>query len=142
MPLFDEIHPECLDGGRLPHPGHPGNPHAQCVSPVGREFEQQLLCLRPVILSGRLHQGDGPGQTGAVSRPDQCCQIVRCRHQVRSYPSRSASLCNRPIAASEITVPGGKMAAAPAWYSSSKSPGGITPPTTIMMSGRPASASA
>ena len=34
------------------------------------------------------------------------------------------------------------MAVAPAAYNSSKSPGGMTPPTTTMMSGRPTSASA
>jgi hypothetical protein len=34
-------------------------------------------------------------------------------------------------------VPGGKIAAAPASFSASKSCGGITPPTTIMMSSRP-----
>ena len=38
-------------------------------------------------------------------------------------------------------VPGGKIAAAPAARSASKSCGGITPPTTIMMSGRPCAAS-
>ena len=36
-----------------------------------------------------------------------------------------------------MTVPGGKIAAAPAARSASKSCGGITPPTTIMMSARP-----
>ena len=44
-------------------------------------------------------------------------------------------------AASGMTVPGGKIAAAPAARSASKSCGGMTPPTTIMMSPRPASAS-
>ena len=42
-------------------------------------------------------------------------------------------------AASAMTVPGGKIASAPARVSSSWSCGGTTPPTTIMMSSRPSS---
>ncbi len=41
-----------------------------------------------------------------------------------------------------MTVPGRKTAAAPISFSVGTSSGGITPPTTTMMSGRPCSASA
>ena len=55
--------------------------------------------------------------------------------------SGRASSSRRSTAASAITVPGGKIAAAPAARSASKSCGGMTPPTTIRMSSRPSSAS-
>ena len=57
------------------------------------------------------------------------------RHQLRSRASRSS-------ADSAITVPGRNTAAAPISFSVATSSGGITPPITIMMSGRPWSASA
>ena len=46
------------------------------------------------------------------------------------------------VAASPITVPGGKIGSAPSSFSSSKSAGGITPPATIAMSCRSSSSGA
>jgi hypothetical protein len=54
-----------------------------------------------------------------------------------AYPIRPFSSAMSFSAASAITVPGGKMAEVPAAWRASKSCGGTTPPTTIMMSGRP-----
>ena len=50
--------------------------------------------------------------------------------------------CSRSCAASAMTVPGGKTAAAPISFSVGTSSGGMTPPTTISTSSAPSSASA
>src|ERR1700733_7642031 len=52
-------------------------------------------------------------------------------------PSLALSLWISSSAASAITVPGGKIASAPALYSASSSCGGTPPPMLIMMSSRP-----
>ena len=57
------------------------------------------------------------------------------------YPSCALSLRIRSIAASAMTVPGGKMAAAPAARNAAKSCCGMTPPTTTRMSDRSSAAS-
>jgi hypothetical protein len=46
-------------------------------------------------------------------------------HPIKFWSSCAASFSSNPIAASAITVPGGKIAAAPASYRASKSSGGI-----------------
>ena len=75
---FDEVHTECLDGGRLAHPGHPGDPdvHGRTggADRIGslHQFHQQLLCLLAMVGAGGLDDGDGPGQRGPVTATDRC----------------------------------------------------------------------
>ncbi len=59
-----------------------------------------------------------------------------------SWPSCSRSFASRSRADSAMTVPGRNTAAAPISFSVGTSSGGITPPITVMMSGRPCSSSA
>ena len=123
----------------LPTPGTPVMPTCMALPASGISSISSCWACLAVVGAGRLDEGDGPRQRGAVAAADgrgQARRWSRPSSRVCS-PSRSASFCSRPIAASAITVPGGKIAVAPAAYSSSKSPGGMTPPTTIMMSGRP-----
>ena len=59
-----------------------------------------------------------------------------------SDPVAADSFSSRSSAASAMTVPGGKTAAAPIFSSVGTSSGGITPPTTIITSSAPSSCSA
>src|SRR3546814_6646017 len=91
-----------------------------------------------------LPPGSTPGRTGrAVGRA-----IGRTRGRARHLPCSTSlgghddSFSSRSMADSAITVPGRNTAAAPICLRVSTSSGGMTPPITIMMSGRPRSARA
>src|SRR4051794_3534680 len=140
MPVRGEVDAELVDERRLADAGDAGDADASRVTGMGQQLDEQLLGLFAMVGPPRLDERDRPRDRSPVPVADTRSQLPRVErgHQTASCSRSLRSISN---ADSAITVPGGKMAAAPAARSASKSCGGMTPPTTIMMSSRPCFAS-
>ena len=109
MSLRDEPGAECIDEGALAHPGHAGDPDAPRPSGCRHELVEQSGRLRLVLRLAGLDQGDGSAQRSTVSVPDALGEVVDAGGAHGTSSSRKSSR-----AAVVMTVPGPKMATAPA----------------------------
>src|SRR5437773_1769001 len=133
---------ECVDERRLARTGYTGDADTMRVTRVWQQAQQHLLCQFLMFDLGRFDERQCAPDVGTVAGTHPVDVGVDVDGaSAHSYPSCALSLRIRSIAASAMTVPGGKMAAAPAARSASKSCDGMTPPTTTKMSGRSSAAS-
>ena len=113
----------------LPTPGTPEMPTRTRRRPAG-QLGEQLPRRDPVLGPGRLDERDRPGDRGPLAGADALDEASGDRQAL------SGVSASRSSAESAITVPGRNTAAAPISLSVGTSSGGMTPPMTIMMSGR------
>lgn len=119
MPGPGQIRAELVDEGRLADTGNAGDADAPRAARVRKQLDQQLLRLRPVVLPVGLDERDRPRQQAAVAREDTLASAPTSILRGKVQDSWAVSCPMRSIAASAITVPGPKIAAAPAARSSS-----------------------
>ena len=149
-PAAVSVDAQLVDEGRLADPGHPADPDPARSPGVRQQLDQQLLRPLAVVTAPRLDQGDGarhhppvPGQHTLDERRDVDLPSPDPEAMQSTVSGRATdSARSRSCAASPMTVPGRKTAAAPISSSVGTSSGGMTPPTTIITSSAPRSASA
>ena len=125
-PLFKEEEAEVLDEGALAHARDAGDADAVRLASVREQLDEDLLGLAAVPGVVGLDEGDGAREHGAVVIQDPLDVLLdrelaatrrcgRCAHEApwRSIPSAKPSCSSSSLAASAMTVPGPKMAAAP-----------------------------
>ena len=107
---------EGVDERRLPGPRHAGDADAVGAAGTAQQTGQQLLGRLLVVRPGRLDQRDRPSERRPVGRQDAGLVVVESTAG-SAQPARSSS--SSSTAASAMTVPGGKIADAPAARSAS-----------------------
>ncbi len=109
----DQVHAERVDERALPHARHAADAHPQRPSRVGEQPGEHLLRERLVLGVLALDERDGAGEHGALLGP-HALDVGVDRQGLQASPSMASSLSSSSPAALEMTVPGPKIAAAPA----------------------------
>jgi hypothetical protein len=117
-----QLHAELVDEGALAHAGHAGDADPAGAAGLGQHAREQLLRQHAVGGVAALDQGHGLREHGAVRRPDAA--LVGVDRQAGAAPAHAgvgslpgstcSSWSSSATAASAMTVPGPKIAAAPA----------------------------
>src|SRR5699024_10359508 len=140
-----EFGAQLVDEGRLTDAGHPGDTDPVRTTGPRQQLHEQFLCLAPMVRTAGFQERDGLRHRATIPGADTfdvLCDVDRSHYWTLLFqPSRPRSCSSNPTAASEMTVPGPKIAAAPASRNAAKSCGGMTPPQTTRMSSLPSSAS-
>ena len=97
----------------LPTPGGPLMPTRIGAAGGRQDRVEQGVGLEPVILTGRLDEGDGPGQGAPVAVEYLLCEF-RHRGRGQAASRRAATSSSTLRAASGMFVPGPNTAATPA----------------------------
>ena len=114
MPMRDEAHPHRVDERALADAGDAGHADAPRCPGRGQEAREQRLRDGCVVVVAALDERDRLRQSGAVAAP--YAALVRVEREPRTLAAhdRDSNRSSRSSAASAITVPGPKIATAPA----------------------------